>query len=186
MRYQKLDFKQYKRDHTQQAYWCRLVDNHLMYVAILFFTFVFTACQKEKMDMGVDNRAVTENRERSNVRIINMAGFNQVISGKDSLTNFIVRRPDAPDTDRYPGTSYFPVDGRLGKSWVIPQDLFNQQDQVKLTLGIRNYQGALDRDITFQAANDYRKPMDYFLMPTLFMDGQPDIVAVPRAVSAPS
>lgn len=186
MRYQKLDFKQYKRDHTQQAYWCRLVDNHLIYVAILLFFFMFTACQKEKMDMGVDNRAVTENRERSNVRIINMAGFNQVISGKDSLTNFIVRRPDAPDTDRYPGTSYFPVDGRLGKSWVIPQDLFNQQDQVKLTLGIRNYQGALDRDITFQAANDYRKPMDYFLMPTLFMDGQPDIVAVPRAVSAPS
>jgi hypothetical protein len=157
-----------------------------MYVTLLFFTLVFTACKKEKMEMGVDNRTVTENRDPSQVRIINFAGFNQVISGKDSLTNFIVRHPDAPNTHQYPGTSYFPIDGRLGKSWIIPQDLFNQQDQVKLTLGTRNYQGAFDRDIIFQVANDYRKPMDYFLMPTVFMDGQPDIVSVPRAVSSPS
>lgn len=186
MRYQKIDFKKYTCYNAMRAYGFRLVDNHLFYVAILFFILLFTACKKEKMDMAVDNRTVTENRDPSQVRIINFAGFNQVVSGKDSLTNFIVRHPDAQDTHQYPGTAYFPIDGRLGKSWIIPQDLFNQQDQVKLTLGTRNYQGAFDRDITFQAANDHNKPMDYFLMPTVFMDGQPDIVSVPRSVSSPS
>lgn len=186
MRYQQINFKKYRCYNAMPAYWFRLVDNYLTYVAIIVLSFVFTSCKKEKIEMGVDNRAVTENRERSNVRIVNIAGYNQVISGKDSLTNFIVRRPDAPDADQYPGTPYFPVDGRLGKSWVIPQDLFNQQDQVKLTLGARSYQGNLYPDITFQAPNDYNKPMDYFLMPTIFMDGQPDIVPVPRAVSSPS
>lgn len=186
MRYQQINFKKYRCYNTMPAYWFRLVDNYLTYVAIIVLSFVFTSCKKEKIEMGVDNRAVTENRELSNVRIVNIAGYNQVISGKDSLTNFIVRRPDAPDAGQYPGTPYFPVDGRLGKSWVIPQDLFNQQDQVKLTLGARSYQGNLYPDITFQAPNDYNKPMDYFLMPTIFMDGQPDIVSVPRAVSSPS
>lgn len=186
MRYQQINFKKYRCYNAMPAYWFRLVDNYLTYVAIIVLSFVFTSCKKEKIEMGVDNRAVTENRELSNVRIVNIAGYNQVISGKDSLTNFIVRRPDAPDAGQYPGTPYFPVDGRLGKSWVIPQDLFNQQDQVKLTLGARSYQGNLYPDITFQAPNDYNKPMDYFLMPTIFMDGQPDIVSVPRAVSSPS
>ena len=186
MRYQQINFKKYRCYNAMPAYWFRLVDNYLTYVAIIVLSFVFTSCKKEKIEMGVDNRAVTENRELSNVRIVNIAGYNQVISGKDSLTNFIVRRPDAPDAGQYPGTPYFPVDGRLGKSWVIPQDLFNQQDQVKLTLGARSYQGNLYPDITFQAPNDYNKSMDYFLMPTIFMDGQPDIVSVPRAVSSPS
>lgn len=186
MRYQQINFKKYRCYNAMPAYWFRLVDNYLTYVAIIVLSFVFTSCKKEKIEMGVDNRAVTENRELSNVRIVNIAGYNQVISGKDSLTNFIVRRPDAPDAGQYPGTPYFPVDGRLGKSWVIPQDLFNQQDQVKLTLGARSYQGNLYPDITFKAPNDYNKPMDYFLMPTIFMDGQPDIVSVPRAVSSPS
>lgn len=186
MRYQKLDFKQDKRDHAMRAYWLCFVGNLRTYGAIFLISLMFMACKKEKIEIGDDNRAVTENRELSNVRIINIAGYNQVISGKDSLTNFIVRRPDAPDSDQYPGTSYFPIDGRLGKSWIIPQDLFNQQDQVKLTLAARNYQMTLYPDITFQAANDYNKPMDYFLMPSIFMDGQPDIVSVPRGVSSPS
>lgn len=146
----------------------------------------FIACKKDKADFAADNRAVTVNRANSTVRIINLAGFNQLIAQGDTLTNFVVRNPNSPDSYKYPGTSYFPVDGRLGKTWFVTQDLFNAQEKSNLTFLARNFQAANDVSLPLSVVNDYSNPTDYFLMPTIFMDGQPAVVPVKRGVSAPS
>ncbi len=146
----------------------------------------YTACKKDKLDMKVDNRVVTENRALSQARIINFGEYNQVIAGADSLTNFITRNSADPDYYKYPGTSYFPTDGRLGKMWTLPQDLFDKNSQVSLSIGTRNYQGLGDRDLKLIAVDDYTKPTDYFLLPSNFVAGMNDVVAVPRGVSLPS
>ncbi|MNK05814.1 hypothetical protein D3C87_237020 [compost metagenome] len=146
----------------------------------------FTACKKDKLDMKVDNRTLIESRSLSQARIINFGEYNQVVAGTDSLTNFITRSSTDPDYYKYPGTSYFPTNGRLGGIWTIPQDLFDSKSSVNLKISSRNYQGVGDRDLPVTAVDDYTKPMDYFLLPSNFVSGMKNMVAVPRGVSLPS
>ena len=90
---------------------------------------LLAACKKDKIDFESDNRPVVENQKRSNVRIINLSSYNQVIADGDTLTNFRVRRPTDIDADRYPGTKYFPDNGRLGKIWDVPMDVFGADEK---------------------------------------------------------
>ncbi|HWV75592.1 MAG TPA: DUF4397 domain-containing protein [Pseudosphingobacterium sp.] len=147
---------------------------------------MLNACKKEKMDVEKDNRTVTDNRVASFVRLVNLTGFNQVIANGDSLTNFVVRDPQGPDYYKYPGTDYFPEDGRIGKIWTIPQDLFDQKETLELKLFTRSFQGLYDEDLTLNVTNNYSQPTDYYLLPTRYMEGQPAMVAVPRGVTAPA
>ncbi|MFD2555509.1 DUF4397 domain-containing protein [Sphingobacterium tabacisoli] len=147
----------------------------------------FTSCKKEKLEMKVDNRTVTEQRANSNVRIINLSGFNQVVANGDSLTNFVVQNPRGSDWYKYPGTSYFPKDGRLSKIWTIPQDIFDVSEKADLHFAGRYYTGnGLNMDLDLQVSNSYDQPTDYYLMPTPYMNGQPEVVRVPRGVTTPS
>ncbi|MNG57286.1 hypothetical protein D3C79_153880 [compost metagenome] len=147
----------------------------------------FSACKKEKLDVITDNRPVTENRPNSNSRIINLFDYNQLIANGDSLTNFVVLHPLNPGNHKYPGTSYFPTDGRLGKIWPIPQDLFNQNEEAELSFAARYYAGfGLDHDLKVNVNNSYDTPKDYFLLPTTFMNGQPEVVSIARVATSPS
>lgn len=154
---------------------------------LLFFGFVallFSSCKKEKIDIKVDNRPVTDYRANSNVRIINLSSFNQVVANGDSLTNFVVQNPRGPDYYKYPATSYFPGDGRLGKVWNVPQNLFDKQEHIDLHIATRVYPGSgINEDINFKVTNSYQNPTDYYLLPTFFMNGQQEVVPVPRAVT---
>lgn len=152
----------------------------------LAFMFMGQACKKDKVDAVLDNRGLTENRASSTARIINLGGFNQVIANGDSLTNFVVRNSSSTDYYKFPGTSYFPTDGKLGKTWNIPQDLFNAQETASFDFMSRLYQPTTLADIKLEVKNDYSNPTDYFLMPNAFMEGQPAVVPVKRGVSAPS
>lgn len=143
------------------------------------------ACNKKKLDFEYDNRPVTENRKKSNVRVVNLAGYNQVIANGDSLTNFIVRGPNE-DVQRYPGTSYFTKNGRLGKIWDVPMDLFGADEKATLSTLIRNYGGNFNADVSWTAENSYSNPMDYYLLEPFFSKDQQKMVAVPRGVTAPS
>lgn len=157
---------------------------------LLFFGFVallFSSCKKEKIDITVDNRPVTDYRANSNVRIINLSSFNQVVANGDSLTNFVVQNPRGPDYYKYPATSYFPGDGRLGKIWNVPQNLFDKQEHIDFHIATRVYQGTgINEDINFKVTNSYQNPTDYYLLPTLYMNGQQDIVSIPRGVTTPT
>lgn len=158
---------------------------HLLCLGLLLLT---QACKKDKMDANTDNRTLTVNRANSTARIINFAGYSQVIANGDKLTSFMVQDPRGPDYYKYAGTSYFPTDGRLGKTWNIPQDLFNAQEisQLNFQTFVIEGQGANLPEVNLDIKNDYANPTDYFLMPTAFMDGQPDVVAIKRSISAPS
>jgi len=144
------------------------------------------SCKKDKMNFESDNRAVTENRTNSTARLVNIAGYGQVIANGDTLTSFVVRNPLAPDADERPGTEYFPTNGSLGKTWFVPQDLFDSNGHLELDLSTRNYQGNGDQDLKFDVVDSYGSPTDYYIMPTSFMEGQPDIVKIPRDVAGPS
>jgi len=153
--------------------------------ALCFFSIV--SCKKEKLDVIIDNRPVTESRPNSNSRIVNLFDFNQLIANGDSLTNFVVLHPLNPGNHKYPGTSYFPTDGRLGKTWIIPQDLFNQKDEAELTFLARYYPGfGMNHDFKVKVNNSYENPKDYFLLPSSFMSGQPEVVALTRTATSPS
>jgi len=150
-------------------------------------SFSFVACKKDKLDVIIDNRPVTENRPNSNSRIVNLFDYNQLIANGDSLTNFVVLHPLLPGNHKYPGTSYFPTDGRLGKIWPIPQDLFNQKEEAELNFSARYYTGfGLNHDLKVHVNNSYEIPKDYFLLPTMFMNGQPDVVTLERTATSPS
>lgn len=156
--------------------------------SLLCFSIIllFQACKKDKVDFESDNRIITQNRINSTVRIVNVTGYNQVIANGDSLTNFIVRTPNASNSQQYPGTSYFPQNGQLGATWFVPQDLFNAQEIVKLDFMVRSYAPTGIGALKLDAKNDYNNPTDYFLVPAFIMDGQQDVVPITRSVTAPS
>ena len=146
---------------------------------------LLAACKKDKADFGYDNRPVIENQKKSNVRIVNLSAYNQVVVNGDSLTNFIVRGPADPMTGRYPGTKYFPSNGRLGSIWEIPMDLFGVNEKAELTISEKNYNG-YNSSVDFTAENNYSNPTDYILLPFEYFTGQPKIVPVTRGVAGPS
>ncbi|QEC42575.1 DUF4397 domain-containing protein [Pseudobacter ginsenosidimutans] len=146
---------------------------------------LLAACKKDKSDFGFDNRPVIDNQKKSNVRIVNLSAYNQVVADGDSLTNFVVRGPSDPMTGRYPGTKYFPADGRLGKIWEIPMDLFGTGDKTELTISDKSYSG-FNSSVGFTAENSYSNPTDYILLPFEYFTGQPKIVPVTRGVTGPS
>lgn len=164
--------------------------NQIHYTRFSLFLFslmlLFQACKKEKVDFETDNRIITQNRISSTARIINVTGFNQVIANGDSLTNFVVRVPNSPNSQQYPGTSYFPSNGQLGKTWFVPQDLFNAQETAKLNFLVKSYTPTIAGDVKLDIKNDYNNPTDYILLPTFAMEGQPEVVPVKRGVTAPS
>ena len=165
---------------------CKRVSCRFFAVTALCFL-SFVSCKKEKLDVINDNRPVTENRPNSNTRIVNLSDFNQVIANGDSLTSFVVLHPLNPGNHKYPGTSYFPTDGRLTKIWTVPQDLFDQKEEADLTFAARFYQGfGLNHDFKVKVDNSYEQPKDYFLLPSLFMNGQPEVVALTRAMTSPT
>ncbi|NML20936.1 DUF4397 domain-containing protein [Pseudoflavitalea sp. G-6-1-2] len=152
---------------------------------LLLILLHLVACNKKKLDFEYDNRPTTENRKKSNVRVVNLGGYNQVIANGDSLTNFVVRGPNE-DVQRYPGTSYFTKNGRLGKIWDVPMDLFGADEKSKLTTLVRNYGGNFNAEVSFTAENSYSTPIDYYLVNPFWAKDQPKMVAVPRGVTAPS
>lgn len=153
---------------------------------LLVMILLLAACKKDKSDFEYDNRPVIDNQKKSNVRIINLAGFNQVVANGDSLTNFVVKGPNDPTEGRYPGTKYFPNNGRVGKIWEVPMDLFDGAEKLRLDFAWRSSSGVGNGDVSFTAENSYANPTDYYLLPSTFMTGQPSVLPVPRNVHAPT
>lgn len=152
----------------------------------LFFLMLATmACKKEKTDFEYDNRSVTDTRKSSSLRIVNLAGYNQVQVNGDSLTNYVVRGINDPMENKYPGTLFFPDNGRLGTTWSIPQQLLNN-GKAKILVETRSY-AFEGKPVTIDVQEEIREGIDYYLLPTkdLGVTGQPEFVKVPRSVAPP-
>ncbi|WP_126972731.1 DUF4397 domain-containing protein [Gynurincola endophyticus] len=162
--------------------------NHFnKFLGLIVLAVALSSCQKDKFDMTTDNRMITDNMKNSNVRIINLGGFNQVVANGDSVTSFYIVHPQTPQASFSPGTQYFPKNGRLGSTWTVPQQLFDNQEKVELKILDRNYYKQAERDEIIQAENDYHNPVDYYLMvASNWQEGQPQSVKVPRGITAPA
>ncbi len=158
-------------------------------LCLLFASVVFllSACKKEKFDYAYDDRVITHAAKSSGIRLVNLGTRNQVIANEDdSLTSFIVRDPNGPLSEMYPPTPYFMNGGRLGKTWTVPQDLFDKDNKLRLTLSTVVYQGIQDPEVVLNLEDNDQQPMDYYLTSTFTVDGMPEVLPVPRGVTAPS
>lgn len=153
---------------------------------LFFLMLAIVACKKDKTDFQSDNRKVTDARKNSSVRLVNLAGYNQLQLNGDSLTNYVVRAPNDPLTGQYPGTLYFPDNGRLGTTWSIPQNLLDK-GAAKLLVETKIY-NPLKNPLELEVREDAQQAMDYYLLPTPLsgVTGQPAFVKIPRSVSSPA
>lgn len=153
---------------------------------LFFLMLAIVACKKDKTDFQSDNRKVTDARKNSSVRLVNLAGYNQLQLNGDSLTNYVVRAPNDPLTGQYPGTLYFPDNGRLGTTWSVPQNLLDK-GAAKLLVETKIY-NPLKNPLELEVREDAQQAMDYYLLPTPLsgVTGQPAFVKIPRSVSSPA
>lgn len=168
----------------------RIRNTHIKYPLqwCLVFILAFSSCKKEKMDMGYDNRKVTDARKSSMVRLVNLSGFNQAIVNGDTLTNYVVRAPNTDLSNSYPATHYFRDNGRLGITWSIPQDLFVNGH---LTLKSQSviYSGAgIAKEFMLK---EEEQPVDHYLVTSSEKIADENNlvykqVQVPREISSPS
>lgn len=159
-------------------------------VLILLSAALLAACKKDKQDYEKDNRVTTDPRANSGVRLVNVREYNQVVANGDTLTNYKVI-PSSPEFNQweYPGTPYFPSNGRLGATWYLPRSLFGKNGTASLMIESKGFQ-SMDRTLTLDVKDDYNTPVDYYLLTkkeeTYVIDAPPEVVAVPRSVHAPS
>jgi len=156
-------------------------------IFVLLLLGLFVSCSKDKFVEEVDNRYSTEASKSSNVRIVNLGGSNQVIVNGDSITNFVIRNGETdPMAGKYPPTKYFPVDGRLGMLWNVPQDLLNKQNSADIEVTYVAYQGigiGLQKKFKIQ---DKGNSVDYYtLLGDYYNVGLPEVIEVPRSVESP-
>lgn len=157
----------------------------LYFIVFVFslMSFLLSGCNDDKLDNIADNRFVTEAMKNSTIRVVNLRGLNQVIANGDSITNFVLRNPEGQDAYKYPGTKYFPKNGKLGKLWYIPQNLFNAQGKVKMKMEMYSYATFISGPIETEF-KETDTPLDYYLLQgPSWTSGQPDIVKVPRDIS---
>lgn len=151
---------------------------------LLLMALLQAACKKEKLNAVTDNRYTTDNQQPSNIRLVNLGGFSQVIANGDSLTNFKTVGPNDPPN--LPATPYFPTNGQLGKTWTIPQDLFNAQQKIDISLAIYDFNPGLNSSLDLKLQYDVNTPQDVYLVYKDHTDNLPQYQVLPRAVTAPS
>ncbi|MBE9586226.1 DUF4397 domain-containing protein [Mucilaginibacter sp. JRF] len=153
-------------------------------LCLLLIALLQVACKKDKLSTVTDNRYNTNNQQSSNIRVVNLGGFSQVIANGDTLTNFAVKAPDA--AANFPATPYFPTNGQLGRTWTIPQDLFNAQNKIDLGLAVYDYNPGLNSGVELNLQYDANNPQDVYLIQKDYTSDLPQYEILPRAVTAPA
>lgn len=141
---------------------------------------------KKKLDFGYDNRLGRQPMAASSIRLVNLAGATELSIGSIPLTSFI--QPDKDGyygPDRTRGTVYFPETGRMGTTFLIPQQFVNAAGWVDSIL-FNSFMG-LPESRPFKAKDDFNNPHDYY-----YVRFRPNTAAltdsffdVPRSVSPP-
>lgn len=152
--------------------------------ACLALMLVSASCKKAKFDTVIDNRAVTDARKNSTVRIVNLGSYNQLQANGDTLTNYLIRDKNGPLYDSYPATKYFPTNGRLSTTWGIPQAILNN-GSAKFIAETSGYQETPTK-VEFNVQENAQQPVDYYLLPSqayMQVTGLPAYLKVPRSIA---
>lgn len=145
------------------------------------------SCKKEKSDYYYDNRHDTVVGGNSLIRLVNLTNNNQLTINGDTLTSFKILPPLVGGGEPlYPGTYWFPENGRMGATFTIPRR-FIQAGKAFVATDFYAYQGMRD-SVGFEVTEDYSQPKDYYLLRGSFITAQdlPRTVVVPRDVTAPA
>lgn len=158
--------------------------------ALLLTGVLISSCVKEKEELRSDNRVTNDARKASNIRLVNPIGYNQVVINGDTLTNYVIipKSPQYPQWE-YPGTTYFPSNGRLGSNWAIPRSLLKEDGTAMLKVEMNGFQVPL-RTLEFKVQEDYSRPMDYYLLTrkedAFVIDAPPSVMPIPRSINPSS
>lgn len=146
---------------------------------------MLASCKKDKLELKNDYRPITDVRGNSLSRLVNMSGYNQVQVNGDTLTNYTILQPN--ESIKYPATYYFPENGRLGKTWNIPQALFNEKGEMRLLTEATQWGATLVEATTIDMKQSADTAFDYYLlMPAALIETQSKWVKIPRDITAPS
>jgi len=165
----------------------------------LFSLLLVLSCKKDKADFQRDSAVERVTGELSHTRIIDLYGYDQVIANGDSLTNFVA--PLSP-TDplykknhyKFPGTKYFPEDGRFGNSWwsgenfdakvgyiwKVPKSLFRSDNSLDVELQILGTNRLPYEKTNFSIALEKNRNMDYYIVPEPVLGGRGKYFAAER------
>lgn len=146
---------------------------------------MLASCKKDKLELKNDYRPITDVRGNSLSRLVNLGGLNQVQVNGDTLTNYTILSPNA--SVKYPATYYFPDNGRLGKTWNIPQALFNEKGEMRLFTEAIAWGNTFQRPINIDLKQSADTAFDYYLLlPPALISGLPEWMKVRRDITAPS
>ncbi len=155
-------------------------------VGLMLLAMGMLSCKKEKLDHSYDNRPDIAVSGNSTVRLINMTDNNQLSVNGEKLTSYLIIRPTPGQETLFPGTYWFPTNGKLGSSFTVPRQ-FLTNGSAEISTDFLQY--SLSRDsFGFKVTEDYSKPKDYFMMRGLPFTAAvaPRVIEVPREVTAPS
>ncbi|SHM47883.1 hypothetical protein SAMN05444266_108218 [Chitinophaga jiangningensis] len=145
------------------------------------------SCKKEKVNYSYDNRPDTTVSGNSTIRLVNLVANNQLSLNGDSLTGYLALNPlPGGGEPLYPGTYWFPANGKLGTTFTIPRQ-FLTTGKAMVSSDYLAYQSLRD-SIGFEVTEIYSQPKDYYMLKSLPYTAAAvtRVVEVPREVTAPS
>ena len=162
-----------------------------IYSGLLLGMITLAACSKLKVDQRSGNNPTETQMTASTVRLVNLAGFTDLIVNGQKLTIFVPPFPDGTPRNPAP-TPYFPTTGTLGTTYFIPEQFLDAgdsatvQEEAAYNSGnsVYTFSGP-----TFGVKETYNNPTDYYEIfsrtagatsGTTYYDS---LVVIPRAVS---
>ncbi|RPD41424.1 DUF4397 domain-containing protein [Chitinophaga barathri] len=148
------------------------------FLVSIYCMLLISSCSKTKLDHMVEHPDPRELGELSAVRIINSVEFQHVMANGDSLTNFILINGGVDSyyppfggvwSNGQPGTTYFPVNGFLGREWRVPKALVRENGRLDLFFQSMvgypntNVAPAVNYKIGLTIQQKDNRKMDYYL-----------------------
>ncbi|GEP91656.1 hypothetical protein SAMN05660909_03745 [Chitinophaga terrae (ex Kim and Jung 2007)] len=155
--------------------------------ALLLFAGCILSCKKEKLNYSYDNRHDTIVGGSSNVRLVNLLGNNQLAINGERLTGYLVLQPPVGGGEPlYPGTYWFPANGKMGTTFTIPRQ-FLTNGKAMVSSDNMAFQSPSD-SIGFEITEEYNKPKDYYMVRSLPYTAAATerVTAIPRDITAPA
>ncbi|NIG56736.1 DUF4397 domain-containing protein [Chitinophaga sp. Cy-1792] len=143
-------------------------------------------CTK-KLDYTYDNRTVQLPNTPSNSRIVNLAGATELKINGQALTSFLLPSIEGfYGADNTKGTRWFPESGRLGTTYTIPKEVFNNGLADSVLFSTLNPKNAAPNARPFSIREDEAKTFDYYFVWFLpNANGKMDsLFRIPRDISA--
>lgn len=154
--------------------------------SLLLVLFFLHSCKKEKTDLSYDNRPFTDAIASSMIRVVNLAGHNQVQLNGEKLTNYLVF-PVNETNPYYPPTKYFLEDGQLGTIWNVQRELLDKTGKAKIFTEYKGNKVAASPGLEFGVEEKSNEPKDYYILPDVTAStGINRVQTLPRSITEPS